>query len=1471
MNGANNSFGRERVKDLQGNAQQVRQIENDEWVSRPAPEGSRLCNRLGTPPRKSHGRLPLVAGRGTRFSRYKSFVQPPGSLRWLALSALTLLSIVVPEACASDSLTPEQSLVALRTKPGFTVDLMAAEPNITSPVAIDFGPDGRLWVVEMCDYPLGSTDGTTPGGRIRVLESTHADGRFDKATLFLEGIPLPTGVTVWRKGILVCSSPDILYAEDTDGDGRADVVQKLFSGFGSRNPQARVNSLEYGLDGWVYGTCGLAGGRITSFAGGEPTVLRDRDFRIRPDTGEIEAVSGRTQQGRARDDWGNSFGCDNETLCLHYPLTSHYLQRNPKFAPPDGAVFVPTGPDANRLFPLNPNVQLFKLTGPSGRPTAACGLGVYRDTLLGEEYSGNPFICEAVNLLVHRMPLTPKGSTFTSTRAGDEAQSEFLASSDRWFRPVQARTGPDGGLWIVDMHRFLIEHPRFLPPQEVAKMDVRAGHDTGRIFRVRPAKKELRPWLRLDRLDTAGLVAALDTPNGWQRDMAMQLLLWRADRGAVVPLQRLAAESRVPAARMQSLCTIDGLKGLRVEPVLVGLADRHPGVRRHAIRLSEQFRENDAVIVALLALTTDNDPQVRLQLAFTLGECRDRRAAKGLAAVAVRAEDEYQAAAVLSSLRADNVADVANAILRALPSAAARPEFVRKLIEVSLLLAEEPARSRILEQVVVDPPGRTANWQWGALVGALDALQRLEQPLAKLADHKLAREIERLLDEARQSAIDNDALEDERLAVIPVLARDPRRWNDDLAAIRTLLTPRQPSAVQQAAVSALGRVTDERAAMLVVENWKGNSPSLKGTLLDFLLSRADGLKVLLQQIADGGIPANDVDATRRQRLLMHQQPDVRKAAAKLFAGTSSADRGQVIARYRAALELKGDGAHGKVVFGKTCSVCHRIEEIGHRVGPDLEALANKSPQSLLQEILDPNRNLDGRWTVYTAVTQAGRTFSGLLATESAGSITLAGQEGKQEVLLRSDLEEFVGTGKSLMPEGLEKDLSLQDVADLLEYLTSLGPRPKQFPGNQPEKILLTGNRLTLPAAKAAIYGDGILYEHEPNSNIAQWRSLRDHVAWTVELPHAADFDVWLDWACDDWHSGNAFAFYGGEPTVRGNIANSGGWYKYRQAKIGTLHLDPGLHRLTLQPEGAEVKRALMDLRTIYLVPPGEQPQLALAEPVVGAAPADAASVARQILDESRSEAERKELVGKHLDEAPALVAALTTDLRAGTPEEYRRIPWIWRVAIGASRQNKTEVIRDLLEISLPKPGEPLLDWQAVVIGGGVINAISQLKLWPRERLAEILRDHKELGERWQRLLVQAAEMADNEKIPAGTRYDALRIIPLDRWEKRGAQLQKYLAKGIHDELQMGAISGVSDVDRPETARLLLDGVSYFSDENRGIAINALLRTDQRAAALLAAIEAKKVDPGQLTPAQRGRLREHPNEELRARATKLLPE
>jgi hypothetical protein len=239
--------------------------------------------------------------------------------------------------------------------------------------------------------------------------------------------------------------------------------------------------------------------------------------------------------------------------------------------------------------------------------------------------------------------------------------------------------------------------------------------------------------------------------------------------------------------------------------------------------------------------------------------------------------------------------------------------------------------------------------------------------------------------------------------------------------------------------------------------------------------------------------------------------------------------------------------------------------------------------------------------------------------------------------------------------------------------------------------------------------------------------------------------------------------------------------------------------------------------------------------------------------------------------AAELLSALVAGLKPGTPEEYRRIPWIWRVSIAAGKRNEAKQVVEVLEASLPRLDEPLRDWQAVVIGGGIINGISQTGAWPGARMEELLKEKVELQKRWRRALEQASAMADQGKTPTGTRYDGLRMIALDGWDKCGEQLAKYLKKGTHAELSMGAISGVSDIDSPKVAPLLIGGLEHLSVNNRRLAVDALLRTEARAAALLEAIEKGTVKAEVLSKEQRKALTEHKSKALRERARRVLKE
>lgn len=1098
-------------------------------------------------------------------------------------------------------LSPQQSAARIQTDPQLKAELVLAEPLVIDPVAIDFAADGSLWVAEMHDYPQGLAGDYQPGGRVRIVRDADGDGRFDTSTVFLDRIPFPTGVTTWRGGVLICAAPDILYAEDTDGDDRADVKRVLYTGFGVENYQGRVNSLSYGLDGWVYGSCGLFGGTIRSFNGAE-LALGDRDFRIKPDEGLIEPATGRTQQGRVRDDWGNWFGCNNSVPLIHYPLADHDLRRNPYLSPPRSQVELSAG---GRLFPIVPPLR-FELSGPPGLITAACGLGIYRDDLLGPAFTGNTFTCEPVSQVLHRLQLQPQGGTFSVTRPDAETQREFLASRDKWFRPVQAKTGPDGALWIVDMSRYIIEHPRWIPPEDAAQVDLRAGETLGRIYRVRPRDAQPRTIQRLDRMNSAELVAALDSPNGTVRDLAMQRLVWssatdEATRSALVEL--LNASSRA-ATRVQALACLENLGGAPGQPILQALHDGRPGVRRLAVRLAgNRMLQHRDLVRELATLVRDEDPQVRLELAIALRNSVEPLAASMLAELAIaHPEDEFLQLAVLSSVRPETAPQLLEATL-----APQRPSHSAALVDHLLTVAIATRQTEALRQATAtlttpDQRGKLQGWQARALTSLLQAAASEENSLATLLGEGGSSRVQNALSNLRGVAGDDEASAEVRRDAIGTFGRLASESPAELTVLSLLLDPREPAELQVEATRALARIPATASLDILLAAWPAATPQVKGAIFDAATSRAEWLPRVFEQFAAGTLAAVEVDAPRAQRLLQHPAAEVRRRAAEVFVIAANKDRQGVIEQYHAAMDgdaaanKSPDLAHGTLVFQKTCAACHRLRDVGHAVGPDLAPLASKSPEYLLQAILDPNSAIDARYLNYIVALRDGRTLTGMLAEESAGGITLAMQEGKREVIPRRDIDALQSTGKSLMPEGLEKDISPQDMAALVAYLrvptVEAEALLRSFAGNEPRTLTPdeTGH-VMLTAAAARIHGESLIFE-TPFANLGYWHSPSDHAAWIINLPADAEYNAWLVYACDPSSAGNSFLLDGGAAPLRGTVASTGAWSRYVRRKVGTLRLKAGERRLEFGPEGA-LTNALLDLHAIELVPTGAEPQLPL--------------------------------------------------------------------------------------------------------------------------------------------------------------------------------------------------------------------------------------------------------------------------------------
>ncbi len=949
--------------------------------------------------------------------------------------------------------SPAESLAVLHVNEGYEVELVASEPLVMDPVAIDWGPDGRLWVVEMADYPTGMDGKGKPGGRVKYLQDTQGTGKFDKATLFLDNIQMPTGIAWWRNGVLVTAAPDIFFAAASAGSAMADTRKVLYTGFKEGNPQLRINAPRWSFDGWVSCANGMSNGTPKSMQNESTLNLAGHDIRIRPDTGEMDLQSGVSQYGRDRDDLGNWFGVDNSNPLCHYVLEDQYVRRNHDIASPDSKrqLVVPrNGP----VFSLSAAQKLYDRTqaspGHPGHFTSACGMTIYRDDLLfprdGLEHS---FTCEPVHSLVHHAVLREEGVSFTASRAADEQDKEFLASEDPWCRMVQVRTGPDGCLWVVDFYRYLVEHPAWLPPGGKEKMTrfFREGDTLGRIYRVYPkGHRPTGPLPRLDRLDTPALVAKLESTNGWQRDTAQQLLLNQADPAAIRPLSALAQGGASPLARIHALWTLHLMKALNPGLIEHALKDLDAAVRRQAIRLVElHSAEQPRLIDAALALATDPDDKVRFQLACSIGEWNTPEAGNTLAALAAAAVRDHRewSAAIMSS--ANNHYHVLADLVLSSASPVGEPMF-GDLITMAIARNDRAVLARLIAPIFGgqhdDEGDRVA-----ALAQLIESLTLRRLSIAKLqqgGSDELTRQLEsvpKLFDAARKMAFDANATVAHRAAAVNLLGFPHGAGGhgaDDLKALASLLTPKVPPEVQAAAVKSIARTGDAQVPALLTQNWAALSPPTRGAVTDALIAREPWAWELLKQMEAGKLPVQQFDPARRQRLLRHDSERIKTLAAKVLGSGDAAARQKVVQQHMPALSLPADPARGAKVFALTCATCHRLGDVGQEIGPDLRSVSGWEPDALLTSILDPNALVEPRYLSYTVIPNSGETLFGIITAETSDSITLKGLDAKEQTLPRTAIKSMESTNRSLMPDALEATVSDQDLADVIRYIQTTG-------------------------------------------------------------------------------------------------------------------------------------------------------------------------------------------------------------------------------------------------------------------------------------------------------------------------------------------------------------------------------------------------------------------------------------------------
>ena len=526
------------------------------------------------------------------------------------------------------------------------------------------------------------------------------------------------------------------------------------------------------------------------------------------------------------------------------------------------------------------------------------------------------------------------------------------------------------------------------------------------------------------------LADLLESPNGWTRDTAQQLLIQRKDPQSLQHLSQLLQKSTKPLARLHALATAVQLSNGDRAYILAGLKDDHPGMRRWAVRWSEPLLSSDKeVLDKVLALADDPDPQVRLQVAYSLGEIPSMGEALAKMALKHR-QDEYLLAAVASSLHEKNLED----FFRAFPLDNTKdfPSFfLRTIYRMTGALKDPAALLANLCNLALDADNRKASYF--LVIGSV--LDVLEQKKVSIPENsKLAASLSAVAQKAVQVVGNPDAAVKDKIDGLAMLGRGRTKDAKELEMVAGFLNPQTPEPLQAAAMEAILRGKGSGIGELLLQSWKGYSPRQRSQVLDTLLSREELTVQLLDQIEKKKVLPLEIDASRRQRILEHKSATIKKRAAILFANAIPPERAKVLQDYQPVLKMKGDAERGAKVFAKTCATCHEYHGMGSSVGPELASVKDKTPEGLLIAILDPNRAVEARYISYRAVTKRGQTLTGLIANESATSITLVGADGKRYELLRSTIDELASTGKSLMPEGLEKDISPEAMADLIAYI-----------------------------------------------------------------------------------------------------------------------------------------------------------------------------------------------------------------------------------------------------------------------------------------------------------------------------------------------------------------------------------------------------------------------------------------------------
>jgi putative heme-binding domain-containing protein len=976
------------------------------------------------------------------------------------------------------ALSPEEQRKAFHLPPGFEITLVASEPQIAKPMNLAFDAKGRLWVTESNEYPFPAKPGTPRRDAIKVLEDADGDGRAEKVRTFADGLNIPLGIYPYKDGCIAYSIPEITFFRDTDGDGRADVREVLYSGFGSRDTHGMTNSFRRGYDGWLYATHGFNNESNIKAAHGDSSVrlVSGNIYRMRVDGTRVEqwAWGPVNPFGMSFDSLGNMYISD----CHSQPITN--ILRGgwyPHFGNPhDGLGFAPN------------------MMNHAHGSTAIAGTVVVADERWPRELWGNMFVGNVMTSRINRDAIVDKGSTRIAVEAPD-----FLRCDDPWFRPVDLQLGPDGAIYVADFYNRIIGH------YEVPLDHPGRDRERARIWRItyKDANAASPVAVRAPDLSAApldALVKSLAHHNQTIRFLAADQITDRIGAEAVPALQSVIATPVNALQKVHALWLLHRFDRLPPDTARAAGSDGEVMVRAHAMRIMAETREvTDDQRALLRHALTDSAGIVRRCAADALGRhvhpdnlrplldllhrapaedthlihtarmaVRDHFRDGGLyATLPLPTWGETDAQAVAGASLSIHSVEAANYLLahvRSMRTPGELPAILRHVARNAPaaqddVLAIVRARAR-------DNPQRAMNLLKAVHEGIAQRGGSLSEPVRAFAVETIttllttAGSDARQAAQRRQGAIDlaramnlGGAVEAPLLKLLAERSADgtsrgqaarllvgPGRTSHVDVVTRILGDATEASAVREQAAEALAEVDTPAQHAALLEAMNAAPHSLQVGFAQALAARAAGAEALVKAIEAGKASASLLlEQSVKERLHVAKLADVDQRIAKLTKGLLPLDEklDQLIAQRRSAFDpSRADRMTGVNLFVQNCAACHSIGGNGGTVGPQLDGIGARGTDRLVEDLLDPNRNVDPAFYYSIVDLKDGSNITGLKRREEGETIVFADSTGKEITVQKKDIKRRRETRQSLMPTNFHELMSPQDFNHLLAYLLS---------------------------------------------------------------------------------------------------------------------------------------------------------------------------------------------------------------------------------------------------------------------------------------------------------------------------------------------------------------------------------------------------------------------------------------------------